>query len=76
MGREASWLCYDKVCPRLLIYQPTIKQNKKKVKKGRKEKINKKFKALFERHPDSGMQSSRVDYEVVVKDHDLVEIKS
>ena len=34
------------------------------------------FKALFERHPDSGMQSSRADYEVVVKDHDLVDIKT
>jgi len=28
------------------------------------------------RHPDSGMQSSRAGYEVVVKDHDLVDIKS
>jgi len=28
------------------------------------------------RHPDSGMQSSRADYEVVVKDHDLIDIKT
>ena len=32
--------------------------------------------ALFDRHPDSGMQSSRADYEVVVKDHDLIDIKT
>lgn len=28
------------------------------------------------RHPDSGMQSSRAGYEVVVKDHDLIDIKT
>jgi len=30
----------------------------------------------FQRHPDSGMQSSKAGYEVVVKDHDLVDIKN
>ena len=38
--------------------------------------LKKMFNALFKRHPDSGMQSSRADYEVVVKDHDLVDIKT
>ena len=72
VGGEASWLCYDQVATSQI---------------GNEEK---KCRFLyftficacqivhlpFQRHPDSGMQSSKAGYEVVVKDHDLVDINT
>ena len=72
MGWEASRLCYDQVAALQI---------------GKEEK-NWRLSYLtficacqivlfpFQRHPDSGMQSSKAGYEVVVKDHDLVDINT